>query len=57
MKIKQKTHSQHGYGYPVFCSHKIESRGGKLKITASNSHSGTATVTSQIITLIPIIGA
>ena len=55
MKIKQKTHSQYGYGYPIFVSHKIQSKGGRIKITAENSQSGAATISSQLITLVPLL--
>lgn len=37
-------------------SQKIESNGGKIKIIGENSQSGAATLSNQIITLIPIIG-
>ena len=30
--LKQKSHSQHGYAYPFFMSHKLESKGGCVKI-------------------------
>jgi hypothetical protein len=38
-------------------SHKIESKGGNLKITGENTQSGTATLSSEIISLIPILSS
>lgn len=56
IKLKQKTHSQYGYGYPYSISQRIDSKGGKVKVIAENGHSGNASLSSQIITLIPIVG-
>lgn len=38
-------------------SQKIDSKGGKVKIYGENSQSGSATLSNQVITLVPIIGA
>lgn len=56
IKLKQKTHSQYGYGYPYSISQRIDSKGGKVKVVAENGHNGNASLSSQIITLIPIVG-
>ena len=55
--LKQKSHSQHGYAYPYFISQKIESKGGDIVIHGENSQNGTATLSTQIISLIPIISS
>lgn len=58
LRLKQKTHSQYGYGYPFFVSQRIDAKATcNVKLTAKNSQSGTATLSNQIITLIPIVGA
>lgn len=55
--MKQKSHSQYGYGYPFFISQKIDSKGGRIKVFGENSQTGSAALSNQIITLVPIIGA
>jgi len=30
--MKQKSHSQYGYGYPYFFTHKLETKGGKITV-------------------------
>jgi hypothetical protein len=56
ISLKQKSHTQHGYGYPYSFSYKIDTKGGKIEILSKNGGSGSATLSNQIVTLIPILG-